>query len=359
MENNVVKGRVSVLMPCYNGEKYIERSINAVLAQTWKDIELIIVNDGSCDLTEKVIACRRGELKTNLSAFIYMKQENSGVGAAINTALKYFTGEFITLLDCDDYMMPESIEIRAMWLTAHPQTAVVQNNGYYVAENDYDNENRRFCEADQVQENIPLFDLILDGKTYNWSGSYMIRSETWLKRCPDREIYCSRSGQNLQMLLPAAYKNRCDYIPDCLMKYGLHTGSLSNTDLKQKDEQIKDILGYQDIYQTVLKSFLPEESYHRYRQKVETLFARRIMDVNLRYNDKIGAETYYKYLQLNGECSLDDRISYYKVMNRTRYYWLRVYRKLIGGADPTSFNLICRLRFRLGNLHMINDLFVI
>lgn len=327
-QNIVVKGRVSILVPCYNGEKFIKRSISSILAQTWNDIELIIVNDGSSDLTEKIIFGKRGEIEKKLSKFIYIKQENQGVGAAINNALKYFTGEFITLLDCDDYMLPDSIEIRTVWLQNHPQTAVLQSNGYYVSEDNYDDCNRKFCDINIVEENIPLFERIIDGETYNWSGSYMIRASKWLERCPNREIYISRSGQNLQMLLPATYKNKCDYIPKCLMKYGLHQGSLSNTILKTKKEQIDDILGYQDIYLNVLKSFLPQGSYEDYKKRVQVTFARKRMNINLEFNDKLEASKSYYYLKENGCCSMEDRIRYYRRVNKMLYYWLRLYRKL-------------------------------
>lgn len=325
---NIRNGRVSILVPCYNGEKFIERCLESILAQTWNDIELIIVNDGSLDRTEQIILNKSEELKKSLSRFIYVKQNNRGVGAAMNTALKYFTGEFLAPFDCDDYMMPNSLEIRATWLINHPETAVVQNNGYYVTEDNFNNNIHKFSEVNDVQEDFPLFDLLIDGKSYNWPGSYMIRSSIWLERCPDREIYPSCSGQNMQLLFPALYRNRCDYIPDCLMKYGVHIGSLSNTVQKTEKQQIDDVLGYEDIYKTVLKSFLSEAEYKIVENKIEISFIRRIMDIKLFHNNKLDAKKYFKKLEKSGSCGLDDKIRYYKQANIILYYYLKVYRKI-------------------------------
>lgn len=327
-QSDIIKGRVSILVPCYNGEKYIKRCLQSILRQTWKDIELIIVNDGSVDSTDEIIKSKYAELENILSRVKYVKQNNLGVGAAMNTALKYFTGEFLAPFDCDDYMMPNSIEVRATWLINHPETAVVQNNGYYVTEDNFNDGRNKFSDINVIKEDISLFDLLIDGKSYNWPGSYMIRSSIWLERCPDREIYPSRSGQNMQLLLPATYRNKCDYIPDCLMKYGLHIGSLSNTVNKTEKQQIDDVLGYEDIYKTVLKSFLPEDEYKIVENKIEIPFIKRIMDIKLSNNNKQGAKEYFKRLKKSGRCCLDDKIRYYKEVNFILYYYLRLYRKI-------------------------------
>lgn len=328
-ETPIVKGRVSVLVPCYNGEKYIKRCINSILEQTWNDIELILVDDGSTDSSTHIIEEYRPKIEKKMSRFIYIKQDNMGVGAAMNTALKYFTGEFLSPFDCDDYMMPESLEVRATWLITHPETAVLQSNGYYVSEGNLAACDYKFCESTVAQENIPLFDLIIERKTYNWSGSYMIRSSSWLERCADREIYPSRSGQNLQLLLPAAYNNKCDYIPDCLMRYVSHIGSSSNGDGKPETWIIDALFGYEDIYKAVLKTFLQGKDYEFIVKKVEASFIKTIMQVKLSHGNKSGAKEYYQKLKDTKYCNLDDKIRYYKVMNSVAYYFFRLLRKIL------------------------------
>lgn len=99
---NVIKKKeikVSVIVPFYNVEKYIERAIESVLEQSLKDIEIIIVNDGSKDNSEKLI-----EKYLEDKRIIYIKQENKGLGAARNTGLSTAKGEYIAFLDSDDYI---------------------------------------------------------------------------------------------------------------------------------------------------------------------------------------------------------------------------------------------------------------
>ena len=83
---------VSVVVPVYNGEKYINRCINCILEQTERDIELIIVNDGSTDCTKQIIQSRALEIEKGVESFIYVEQENQGVGAAVRLGLEKIGG---------------------------------------------------------------------------------------------------------------------------------------------------------------------------------------------------------------------------------------------------------------------------
>ena len=78
-DSKIIKGRVSVLVPCYNAEEYIQRCLNSIILQTWNDIELIVVNDGSTDETDNIIKSNYLKLSKALSRFIYIKQKNNGI----------------------------------------------------------------------------------------------------------------------------------------------------------------------------------------------------------------------------------------------------------------------------------------
>lgn len=90
--------KVSVIMPVYNKEKYVERAIQSVLNQTYKMLELIIINDGSTD--NSLIKCKRFEDER----IIIIDSENYGVSHARNLGIARATGTFITFLDADDYL---------------------------------------------------------------------------------------------------------------------------------------------------------------------------------------------------------------------------------------------------------------
>ncbi len=147
---------VSLIIPCYNAEKYIGRCLDSVLNQTDRNIELIVVNDGSTDKTARIIEDYRHVLESDITRFIYISQENEGVGAACNNALKKVTGEFLTLLDADDIMLPESIEIRRKWLEEHSTYGLVRTNGYYVTEDNLELCNR-LLEVNEYMKNKDEF----------------------------------------------------------------------------------------------------------------------------------------------------------------------------------------------------------
>ncbi len=98
-----MKDIVSVIIPCYNCEKYIRETINSVLNQTYKDIEIICVNDGSTDKSSDIIR--------EYSNVVFIdKCENEGVVKARNLAIEKASGKYILPLDADDTIEPEYIE---------------------------------------------------------------------------------------------------------------------------------------------------------------------------------------------------------------------------------------------------------
>lgn len=97
MEN---RPKVSIVVPCYNAEKYMDKMLASVFGQTFKDIQLILVNDGSTDNTAKVLEeCK----KAHPDKVLVLHKENGGQSSARNMALDYATGEYVVFWDADDY----------------------------------------------------------------------------------------------------------------------------------------------------------------------------------------------------------------------------------------------------------------
>jgi len=94
---------VSVIIPCYNAECYIAEAIESVLAQTYKPIEIIVVNDGSTDSSEEVIRSFKDQI-------LYKYQHNQGVSKARNSGFGLASGNYICFLDADDWFYPTNIE---------------------------------------------------------------------------------------------------------------------------------------------------------------------------------------------------------------------------------------------------------
>jgi glycosyltransferase involved in cell wall biosynthesis len=103
---------VSVIIPCYNAAKFLEEAIKSVLAQTYRQFEIILVNDGSTDNTEEV-ATRYPEVR-------YIYQKNQGIAAARNTGLVESCGEYVVFHNPDDIMRSNALEIGVNSLKAHP-----------------------------------------------------------------------------------------------------------------------------------------------------------------------------------------------------------------------------------------------
>ena len=125
--------KVSVIIPCYNGESVVNRSIESIYNQSYGNIELIVVDDGSIDNSKEVILGWKGKFLNKGYVLKYVYQKNRGLGGAIDKGLKYVTGEYLTLLDADDYYLPESVLKRAEFLDNNPEYAAVRSNGWMVS----------------------------------------------------------------------------------------------------------------------------------------------------------------------------------------------------------------------------------
>lgn len=120
-------GRVSVVIPAYNAGRYIRQTVDSVLAQTYRDVECIVVNDGSTDNT-------RDRLLAYGARIVYLEQENRGRAAARNTGLTRASGDYVAFLDADDYWAGDKLQKQAALLDSDPALGVVGCGAYMVAE---------------------------------------------------------------------------------------------------------------------------------------------------------------------------------------------------------------------------------
>ncbi len=116
---------VSVLVPAYNGQRYLARALDSALAQRFDDLEVVIVNDGSIDATEAIALAYRGAHPRRI---VYLRQDNAGLPAARNAALQVARGRYVALLDCDDVWLPEHLATLVPVLEASPRVALVHSN---------------------------------------------------------------------------------------------------------------------------------------------------------------------------------------------------------------------------------------
>lgn len=228
--------KVSIVTPCYNGAKYLDNYFKSILKQTHREIELIFVNDGSTDDTEKIALQYGEELKKNGMEFIYITQENLGQAAAINKGLAVFSGDFFTWMDSDDIMEPDNIKKKLEYLKIHEECGFVMNAIQFVDEKDVE---KRIGGARRVITNDQdlLFNDYICGKNVIWvPGTVLVRTALLLNALYNRSIYESREGQNWQIMLPLAYLYKCGYIEEELLKCVCHADSHSRMRRSFKDQ---------------------------------------------------------------------------------------------------------------------------
>lgn len=114
--------RVSVVIPTYNRAIFIAECLDSVLAQTYRDFEVIVVDDGSTDNTDEV-------LKPYLGSIRLIKQGNSGSAAARNNGIGEAKGEYIAFQDSDDIWMPDKLEKQMIYLEENPHFDLICGNG--------------------------------------------------------------------------------------------------------------------------------------------------------------------------------------------------------------------------------------
>ena len=119
---------VSVLLPTFNRAAYLPRSLDSVLAQTVKPMQIIVINDGSSDATEEALAPYRDRIE-------YIRQDNGGKGAALNAGLPHVRGRYIWVFDDDDIAFPDALERHLAILEAEPQIGFTYS-GYFTSVSD-------------------------------------------------------------------------------------------------------------------------------------------------------------------------------------------------------------------------------
>lgn len=118
--------KITVLMPVYNAAGYIAEAIESVLLQTFRDFELLIVNDGSTDSTVEMIRSFKDD------RIVLIEQENLGVAAALNNGLQHAKAAYIARFDADDICYPERLEKQYHFMRSNPDYIVVGSAADYM-----------------------------------------------------------------------------------------------------------------------------------------------------------------------------------------------------------------------------------
>ena len=201
--SSLVSDRVSLIVPCYNVEKYLEDFIASVLAQTYKHLEIILVNDGANGATTQALRAAVPRLEAEGYRVLLIEQENKGLGGAVDTGLKHFTGEFLMWPDPDDWLLPHSIERRVALMRENPDIGLLRSNAQLFIEERHEFDGH-FMPVDVAPHHpASLFEDLIFQRQFYAPVCHMVRSDMFLQVHPDRSIYFApASSQNFQLLVP-------------------------------------------------------------------------------------------------------------------------------------------------------------
>lgn len=208
--------KISVIIPLYNKKNHIQRTLTSVLDQTFQDIEVVIVNDGSTDDSVQVVQ------RIDDSRIRLIHQSNAGVSAARNRGVKEAGGEWIAFLDADDTWHPEKLEKQIAWLKQYPD-AMWASCGFSRTRVPGQIKNVEKFHSCWFKETCLLEDglIPLSCGRHFWTGTVMVKKRVFETVQPfDTSL---RTGEDLDFF----YRLVCRfpdgvYLPECLAYY--HTG---------------------------------------------------------------------------------------------------------------------------------------
>lgn len=271
---NMDKPLVSVIIAAYNAEQYIEETLNSILDQTYSELEIIVVDDGSTDRTAEIVNALHPRVR-------YVFQQNSGSCASPrNHGLALAKGTYLTFFDADDIMLPQKIEHQVREMEANPGAALCVINYCNFTGSSRSSDHFSSCPSLSLYTdnlNTPSFELstlesrnILIDENFTIASSPLFRSEyvrqqggfdTTLKACEDFHLIYRIAANGAMVVMPEiGFERRLhdtNMSADCermLRNLILSRQSLASdeTDPSLKRRLQKRVLRYQRDLQTCL-----------------------------------------------------------------------------------------------------------
>ena len=312
---------VSIIVPVYNVEKYLEKCLNSLVNQTLKDIEIIIVNDGSSDSSEIIVK----EYKKKYKNIIYVTKENGGLSSARNFGMVYATGEYIAFLDSDDYTDKTLYE--KMYKKAKETNSDYVECDFYWKYKDhqkedigfrYKNKKEMFAKARVVAWNkLIKRDIIINNKLEFPMGLYYEDVEFFYKLLPHIKTFA--------------------FVEEPLIYYVQRETSIVN----KQDRRTRQIF---TVLDNVIEYYKKNNIYKEYEEEIEYTYSRLLLCSSLKrmlkVKDKLTRELLIKetWQNLNKKfpnwkknkiLKQNNSVNgiYIKTMNNVTY---KIYTKILG-----------------------------
>ncbi len=214
---------VSVIIPTYNREEFIRDAIESVLSQGYKDLEIIVVDDGSTDDTKLAVD---GYVQRYSEKIFYFYQKNAGPASARNLGVRHARGEYIAFLDSDDLWTPDSLEKRVALLKSNPDAGLV----YGAYQRFTDGEMLGHDGSDVFYSNLPAGNVYQDllMKCFIFTTAVFMRKSVFEAAGGFDESLCI--GEDYDLWLRVA--NNCKIFPvnGIVAQYRQHKKNIMHTD---------------------------------------------------------------------------------------------------------------------------------
>lgn len=218
-------GLVSVIIPSYNGARFVERAILSASNQTYKNIEILLVNDGSTDETGR-IADRMSRLDTRVRA---IHKENGGLSSARNAGIRASSGEYLMFLDVDDLIIPEKVEIQVQALEADRSRELVYSQYEILFE-----DTGRIVQTDRGEAPIPFRELLA---YRNWFGVMVPLLRRKLVEAVGFFDESLKAGEDYDYWIRCSEFTEFLYVPGVVASYVQHEGQMHKDTGRMDDAQ--------------------------------------------------------------------------------------------------------------------------
>jgi len=253
---NMIDEKVSVVITCYNYAHFLPYSMDAALSQTYEDLEVIVIDDGSTDNTEDVMKPYLADKRVK-----YIKQKNAGQAVAKNVGIDNSTGKYVAFLDADDIWENDKIKSQ-MKLFEDPEVGVVYCISCYIDENNNPIDHTRTSKYLRYQKGWVSHGLFLDN--FVPFSSAIVRKECFDRLGGFDESY--RMGIDWDLWLRLSVHYKFDYVDSPYLKYRKgHSGQMSKKYEVRKEDSTRIMFTFMQNNPDLLpKSLVTEARTYTY-----------------------------------------------------------------------------------------------
>ena len=342
--------KLSIIVPVFNMEKYIERCLDSLVNQTLNDIEIIIVNDGSYDKSKEII---QKYLKKYISKIKYFEKQNGGLSSARNYGIKYAKGEYIAFLDSDDYVEINMYE-EMYNLAKQENSDIVECDFIWEWEKEGESREQNILKKikyDKRRDYKNKKEMMKRPRVIAWNK--LIKREIIEKNniiFPEGLIY--EDLEFFYKLIP--YVNRISYINKYFVHYVQREDSISN----KQTENNEDIF---QILNNIFKFYKETGLYKEYENQLKYMKKRILLGSSMKRtlkikDEKLRRKMFFKtivYLLSSNFIFSKDNLStqhkfkrqvYEKQENQRKKLCLGITKLGIGGAERVLVDVVNELQ---------------